>query len=68
MKTALFGIGDYKEFVTVELFCGFNESIKFTFTGFFGGHIVAHLDKLFNFSTFSGDEINLLVVAGSIVE
>ena len=58
----------YKKVVAVEFFGGFDEGIEFTFSGFLRGHIVAYLDKLLDLTSFSCDEINLLIVACSVVE
>ena len=61
-------VSDDKEVVAMEFFGGFNEGIEFAFSGFLGGYILAYLDKLLYLTTFSSDEINLFIVACSVVE
>ena len=62
------GVGDDEEVVAVEFFGGLDKGIEFAFSGFLGRHIVANLYELLHLTSFSGYEINLLIVACAIVE
>lgn len=52
----------------MEFFGGFDEGVEFALAGFLGGHVVADLDKLFDFCAAAGHEVYLFVVAGAVVE